>query len=78
LVLLFIYKGIVIFAFVINSIGHTLSSMRSEQESLEKDLSSLSKISKEYKLDEELENSARTYIIDNKTSVNDLLPDEEK
>ena len=52
--------------------------MRLEQESLEKDLSSLSKISKEYKLDEELENSARTYIIDNKTSVNDLLPDEEK
>jgi hypothetical protein len=46
--------GIAIFAYVINEIGHTLSSMRKQKDTLEKDLSTLSKVSKYYELDEEL------------------------
>jgi hypothetical protein len=45
--------------------GHTLSKMREKKEIIERDMQTISKISKYYNLDRKLTNKARNFIFNN-------------
>jgi hypothetical protein len=45
--------------------GHTLSKMREQSEIMERDLQTISKISKYYNLEPKLQNKARNFILNN-------------
>jgi hypothetical protein len=57
--------------------GHTLSKMRQEKETLEKDLQTIGKMANYYNLEKNLENRAKKYIITNTKIMDELRPDDE-
>lgn len=57
--------GVVSFGYLLNEMGHTLSKMREESEALERDLQTLSKISKYYNLERKLQNRAKSFLFSN-------------
>lgn len=44
------YEGVIAFGYMLNEMGHTLSKMREESEVMERDLQTISKVSKYYNL----------------------------
>jgi hypothetical protein len=65
---------VVVFSYVISEIGYTLSTIRKEEEHLEHNISTLAKMSKHYGLEEELTNHAKSYLINNQKSQEDIYP----
>jgi hypothetical protein len=57
--------GVVSFGYMLNEMGHTLSKMRKQSEELERDLQTISKISKYYNLEKKLQNKAKNFIVSN-------------
>lgn len=57
--------------------GHTLSKIRQEKETLEKDLQTIGKMASYYSLEKNLENRAKKYIITNTKIMDELRPDDE-
>lgn len=57
--------------------GHTLSKMRQEKETLEKDLQTIGRMANYYNLEKNLENRAKKYIITNTKIMDELRPDDE-
>jgi hypothetical protein len=62
---------------LINEIGYTLSTIRKEEEELENNISTLSKMCKYYRIDQDLANLAKEYLVNNKKSFEDIEPEEE-
>lgn len=65
------------FAYIINEIGYSISSLRKERELVERDLSTMEKIKKHYHMNEKLTDRARSYLINHKPDVDKLVPEEE-
>ena len=57
--------------------GHTLSKMREQSEVMERDLQTISKISKYYNLDPKVQNKARNFIFNNQRKNEDLKIEDE-
>jgi len=58
--------------------GHTLSKMREKKEIMERDMQTISKISKYYNLDRKLTNKARTFIFNHQNNSEELKIEDEK
>ena len=70
--------GTCTFGFVINEIGYTVSVWRKGRQVLERDLLTLEKMKRVYKLEDELMEKSRNFIISqNDQMVDQLLPEEE-
>ena len=52
--------------------GHTLSKMREQAEQLERDLQTISKISKYYNLERKLQNKAKNFLFSNQVKSEEL------
>jgi hypothetical protein len=65
------------FAYIINEIGYSISSLRKDREVIEKDLSIVEKMRTHYNMDENLANRTRSYIINHKPKIEQLSPSEE-
>jgi hypothetical protein len=65
------------FAYIINEIGYSISTLRKGRETVEKDLSTLEKIKKHYQMSDALMNRARAYLINHKPKFDQLAPEEE-
>ena len=70
--------GVISFGYLLNEMGHTLSKMRERSEDLERDLQTITKISKYYSLEKGLRNKAKTFIFNNTTSTDDLKMQDEQ
>ena len=57
--------GVVSFGYLLNQMGHTLSKMREQSEVLERDLQTISKMSKYYNLERSLQNKAKAFLLSN-------------
>ena len=57
--------GVVSFGYLLNQMGHTLSKMREQSEVLERDLQTISKMSKYYNLERSLQNKAKAFLFSN-------------
>ncbi len=57
-----------------NEIGHSLSHLRKGREVLEKELTLMNKMKKYYNINDELMHRARSYIIEEKPSIDHLAP----
>lgn len=66
--------GIIIIAYLMNEIGHSLSHLRKGREVLEKELTLMNKMKKYYNINDELMHRARSYIIEEKPSIDHLAP----
>jgi hypothetical protein len=68
--------GVLILGYIINQIGYCITSLRKDQEIIEKDLSVLQKLKKHYKMNSNLINKVRFYILNNKPKTTQLSPEE--
>ena len=65
------------FGYLLNEMGHTLSKMRKQSESIERDLQTIGKISKYYNLEPKLRNKARNFILNNQENNEELKIEDE-
>ena len=71
------YVGIITFAYIINEIGSALSSLQNKRMVLERDLMTMEKIRTHYKINKDLLEKSRNYLIaQNKDPDFQLLPEE--
>jgi len=71
------YSGVMMFAYIVNEIGYSISALRKGREVIEKDLSVLEKMRRHYKMERGITNRISEYIV-NDTSANDHLTPEEE
>jgi hypothetical protein len=64
--------GVVSFGYLLNEMGHTLSKMREQSEELERDLQTISKISKYYNLERKLQIRAKAFLFTNQVKSEEL------
>lgn len=69
--------GVVSFGYMLNEMGHTLSKMREQSEELERDLQTISKISKYYNLERKLQNRAKNFLFSNQVKAEELKVEDE-
>lgn len=69
--------GVVSFGYMLNEMGHTLSKMREQSEELERDLQTISKISKYYSLERKLQNRAKNFLFSNQVKSEELKVEDE-
>lgn len=68
-------KGVIIFGYLISEIGHTLSTIRTKEERLEKDMITLNKMQNYYGLDRRLINRTKGYLMANQNTITQLTPE---
>ena len=64
--------GVISFGYLLNEMGHTLSKMRESSEQLERDLQTITKVSKYYSLEKDLKNKAKAFVYNNQTTDEQL------
>ena len=74
---LFFNLGIVLIGYIINEIGHTLSSMRQARDDFEEDIQNADIICNNYQLNKELKHKVRNYIVNNRLANDELNVAEE-
>lgn len=67
-----------LFAYIVNEIGYSVSSLRKSKEAVEKDLSVVEKMREHYKMSKGLTNKLREYLVSNGSKTAHLTPDEEQ
>lgn len=70
--------AVVSFGYLLNEMGHTLSKMREQSEELERDLQTISKMSKYYNLERSLQNKAKAFLFSNQVRGEELKVEDEK
>lgn len=70
--------AVVSFGYLLNEMGHTLSKMREQSEELERDLQTISKMSKYYNLERSLQNKAKAFLCSNQVCSEELKVEDEK
>lgn len=65
----------IIFGYLISEISHTLSIIRKNEETLQKDLTTLKKIEGFYNIESKLVNRAKGYLVSNQNALVELTPD---
>ena len=66
-----------LFAYIVNEIGYSISALRKSREVIEKDLSVLEKIRRHYKMDRGITNRISEYIVNDSSATDHLTPEEE-
>lgn len=66
-----------LFAYIVNEIGYSISSLRKSKEAVERDLSIVEKMKAHYKMNKKLTNKLREYLVSNGSKTNHLTPEEE-
>lgn len=65
------------FGYLLNEIGYTVNILRRNRQVVEKDLVTLDKMRHYYKIDDDLMEKGRTYLINQSDRADHLSPDEE-
>jgi len=73
-----IIKGIAMLGYVINEIGWCISSLRKGREVIERDLATVEKMKRHYKMGAPLTHRLRSYLVSSKPDIDQLSPEEEK
>lgn len=66
-----------VFSYIISEIGYTVNSVRKGEEELERNLSILSKMNDFYKMDSEVLNNAKSSLLSNQKSFDNVYPEDE-
>lgn len=65
------------FGYLLNEIGYTVNILRRNRQMVEKDLVTLDKMRQYYKIDDDLMEKGRTYLINQSDRTDHLSPEEE-
>lgn len=66
-----------LFAYIVNEIGYSISSLRKSKEMIERDLSVVEKMREHYKMNKKLTNKLREYLVSDGSRNEHLTPEEE-
>lgn len=66
-----------LFAYIVNEIGYSISSLRKSKEVVERDLSVVEKMREHYKMNKKLTSKLREYLVSDGSRSEHLTPEEE-